>query len=77
MYPSRSGLAGSYPDWTLEDTSGLDASIRTRTILLVEMLDDGRIRVERFDEPGQDGISPDDVTGFTGNARVYLRNPLG
>lgn len=77
MIRSRSGLAGSWPDWTLEDTSGLDDSTQTESILLVEMLDGDTIRLERFDAPGDDGIAPDDVTGFTENARTYFRNPVG
>ena len=76
MFPSRSGLA-SWPEPTLEDTSGLDESTQTESILLVEMLDDDTLRLERFDAEGFDGISPDDVTGFTGNARTYHRNPVG
>ena len=77
MYASRSGLAGSFPNWTLEDTSGLDASTTTVSVLLVEMLDAGTVRLERFDASDPGGISPDDVTGFTGDARLYRRNPLG
>lgn len=77
MFPSRSGLAGSWPDWTLEDTSGLDESTQTESILLVEMLDNNTLRLERFDAPGLDGIAPDDVVGFTDAVRVYYRNPVG
>jgi hypothetical protein len=77
MYPSRSGLAGNFGEWTLEDTSGLDASMQTASILLVEMLDTGTLRVERFDALGGGGISPDDVTDFTANAQLFRRNPLG
>ena len=76
MFPSRWGLTGSYTDWTLEDTSGLDASAETLSILLVEMLDDDTVRVERFDAAGPGGIAPGDVTGFTPNARTYHRNPV-
>lgn len=77
MFPSRSGLAGSWPNWTLEDTSGLDESTQTESILLVEMLDNDTLRLERFDAPGLDGIAPDDVVGFTDAVRVYHRNPVG
>ena len=68
---------GSWPDVSLEDTSGLDEVTQTESILLVEMLDEDTIRLERFDAPGFDGISPDDVAGFSENARTYHRNPVG
>ncbi len=77
MYPTRSGLAGIFPDWTLADISGLDDVTQTESILLLEMLDGDTVRLERFDAPGLDGLSVDDVTGFTANARTYHRNPLG
>lgn len=76
MFPSSSGL-GSWPDVTLEDTSGLDETAQTESILLVEMLDHDTVRLERFDAPDASGISPDDVTDFTVNARTYHRNPVG
>jgi hypothetical protein len=77
MYPSRAGITGSAPNWTLEDVTGLDDRVPTWSILLVEMLDDDTIRLERFDATESTGISPDDVTGFTADARTYHRNPLG
>ena len=77
MYPSRSGLSGTQPNWTLEDVTGIDDRTPTWSILLVEMLDDDTLRLERFDTEDAEGISPDDVTGFTENARTYHRNPLG
>lgn len=76
MFSSRSGIAGTYGNWTLEDLTGLDDRMQTETILLVEMLDEDTIRLERFDATGSTGISPDEVTGFTANARTYHRNPL-
>ena len=42
--------------------------------IVVEMLDAETVRLERFDAPG---IAPQDVTGFTGNARTYVRDPVG
>lgn len=48
--------------------------VETTTVLLVEMLDDDTVRLERFDMAG---ITADDVTGFTANARTYDRNPVG
>lgn len=72
LFLSQSGL-GSWPDVTLQDTSGLDDTMPTVAVLLVEMLDEDTVRLERFDGPG---ISSDDVTGFTENARTYHRNPL-
>lgn len=78
MFPSRSGLAGSWPDdFWLEDTTGLDAVSQTQSILLVEMLDEDTVRLERFDAPDRFGISPGDVAGFTANARTYHRDPVG
>jgi len=77
LYPSRWGVAGTMPEWTLEDISGLDDEVLTESILLVEMLDDDTVRLERFDAPGTTGISADDVTGFTANARTYHRDPVG
>lgn len=74
LFHARSGLAGSFPDWTLEDGSGLDDATPTTTVLLVEMLDAETLRLERFDGTG---ISADDVAGFTTNARMYVRNPVG
>ena len=65
------------PEWTLADISGLDDEVLTESILLVEMLDDDTVRLERFDAPGTTGISADDVTGFTANARTYHRDPVG
>ncbi len=76
MYPSRWGLVGELPELALADISGLDDEVQTESILVVEMLDDDRVRLERVDAPGTTGISPDDVPGFTTNARTYHRNPV-
>lgn len=76
MFASRSGLAGSWPNWTREDPRARDSTEQTRTILLVELLDAETLRLERFDAAGPEAISPGDVSGFTTNARLYRRNPL-
>ncbi len=76
MYPSRWGVEGNIPDYRLADISDLDDQVQTESILLVDMLDEDTVRLERFDAPGTTGISPDDVPGFTANARTYHRNPL-
>lgn len=73
MYPDRGGLAGTFPNWTLADISGLDDEVRTESVLLVQMTDDDTVRLERFDGAG---ISADNVAGFTANARTYHRNPV-
>lgn len=73
MYPSRYPASGTPPNLKLEHYSNLDDEVETTTILLVEMLDAETVRLERFDAPG---ISPEDVTGFTGNARTYERDPV-
>jgi hypothetical protein len=77
LFPSRYGIAGSWPDdiW-LEDVSDIDDRSPTRTILLVEMLDEDTIRLERFEAPPGGTIDPATVTGFTAAARTYHRNPV-
>jgi hypothetical protein len=65
---------GSGPDERLNDLSDIDADWETNIVLLVEMLDAQTLRIERFEGPG---ISAGDVTEFTANARMYVRNPIG
>ena len=74
MFSVEYSTVGTAPDLALRDISAFDAEKATVAVLLVEMVDAQTLRIERFDGPG---ISADDVTGFTGNARTYVRNPLG
>jgi hypothetical protein len=76
MYPSQWGIEGAVPNFRRQDTRDFDTTQQTRTILMVEMLDTETLRLERFDATGSGGIAPGDVTTFTGNARLYRRNPI-